>query len=121
VTPVQICVLTVVGLLGGVFAVWCVLKIDGWVAAVFPLPASPTWEAVEAAQQFVAAVACLTAEEGDCVTILSQNPEGTGPDNHAIDCCGAWTDWQDRRIAGHTVLAALRLAVALREQYDAAH
>lgn len=114
-------IIGIVTMLGGIFGIWAVLKIDGWISRARPIPKSPTWEAVEANQQFVTAVACLTADEGDSVTILSQNPEGTGPDNHAIDCCGAWTDWQDRRTSGRTVLEALMVAAAARAQYDAAH
>lgn len=58
----------------------------------------------------------LTQDEGDAVTFLCENPEGTGPDNHAVGCCGGWTDWKERRFYAHTSVEALRKAVAARRE-----
>lgn len=50
----------------------------------------------------------LRREEGHSVTILCDNPEG--PPNNAVEVCGDWTDWQDRRFEGQTLLDALKAA-----------
>lgn len=50
----------------------------------------------------------LRADEGDSITLLCDNPEG--PPNNAVECCGAWTDWTDRRFEGETLDAAIRAA-----------
>jgi predicted HAD superfamily Cof-like phosphohydrolase len=50
----------------------------------------------------------LRRDEGDSVTLLSDNPEG--PPNNAIECNGMWTNWEDRRFDGQTLHAAVRAA-----------
>ncbi len=50
---------------------------------------------------------CLRADEGDCVTILCDNPDFNGQPDVAIECCGAWTEWQQKRFGGPTLVAAL--------------
>lgn len=52
----------------------------------------------------------LVADEGASVTVLCENPEGHGPDNHAVEVCDAWTDYRDRRFYGPTLFAALSAA-----------
>jgi hypothetical protein len=72
----------------------------------------------------MAAILRLVENEGASVTILCENPEGVGPDNHAVEVCDDWTNWGDRRFYGQTRLEALlkaetaRLA-ASQEQDDA--
>jgi len=53
-------------------------------------------------------VDALRAPEGDSVTLLCDNPDG--PPNNAIECNGDWTDWNDRRFSGETILECLREA-----------
>lgn len=48
-----------------------------------------------------AMIQALRAEEGDQINLLCDNPEG--PPNNAVECCGAWTDWLDRRFEGETL------------------
>lgn len=65
-----------------------------------------------AAEAFcIAMEACLT-EEGNAVTVLGENPEGTGPDNRAVEVTAEWTDWEPRRFTGHTPLEAMLAAGA---------
>jgi hypothetical protein len=59
----------------------------------------PTWKMI----------ADLRREEGGSITLLCDNPEAWGP-NNAIEVCGAWTDWQDRRFEGESLKAAILAA-----------
>lgn len=52
----------------------------------------------------------LRSEEGDSVTLFSDNPDFNSLPNNAIECCGEWTDWQDRRFTGDTLVAAVKSA-----------
>lgn len=52
----------------------------------------------------------LTREEGSAVTILSENPEGNGPDSHAVEVCGLATGWREVRYYSRTTIEALRAA-----------
>lgn len=66
-------------------------------------------------ERLLAEMSCihaLRADEGDSVTILCDNPEG--PPNNAVECCGAWTEWNDLRFDGETLLDALRAASVAR-------
>jgi hypothetical protein len=60
----------------------------------------------------------LRREEGSSVTLLCDNPDFNGQPNNAIECSGAWTDWEDRRFTGDTlqeaVLAAYRAMIEPR-------
>lgn len=47
----------------------------------------------------------LRGEEGDSVTLLSDNPEGQP--NNAITCNGHWTNWKDKRFEGETLSDAV--------------
>jgi hypothetical protein len=58
----------------------------------------------------------LRAGEGSSVDVLCENPEGTGPDNHAVDVFGEWTDWCPRRFYGQTLHAALAAAVDAKDR-----
>lgn len=58
-------------------------------------------------------ISALRSDEGDSVTLLSDNPEG--PPNNAIECCGMWTGWIDRRFEGETLAAALLAAYRARQ------
>lgn len=53
----------------------------------------------------------LRDEEADSVSILSENPDA---DEHhpafAIECCGFWTGFAERRFAGRTLSEAIELA-----------
>lgn len=49
----------------------------------------------------------LVEDEGASLTILCENPEGNGADNHAVEVCDGWTDYEYRRFYGHTRFDAL--------------
>jgi hypothetical protein len=49
----------------------------------------------------------LVETEGASVTILCENPEGSGPDNHAVLVSDDWTDWHEKRFEGRTRYEAL--------------
>lgn len=57
---------------------------------------------------FVETLNYLRADEGDSVNLLCDNPEG--PPNNAVICCGDWTDWQDERFEGQTLIEAVNKA-----------
>lgn len=52
----------------------------------------------------------LRAAEGHSVTLICDNPEFNGQPNNAIECCGDWTKWREKRFTGDTILEALRSA-----------
>lgn len=56
----------------------------------------------------------LRDEEADSVTILCDNPEG--PPNNAVECCGFWTGFAERRFEGETIRDALSAAVAAKDE-----
>jgi len=56
----------------------------------------------------------LRDEEADSVTVLCDNPEG--PPNNAVECCGFWTGFADRRFDGATIREALTAAVAAKDE-----
>ncbi|MCI1143182.1 hypothetical protein MOP88_14125 [Sphingomonas sp. WKB10] len=56
----------------------------------------------------------LRDEEADSVTILCDNPDG--PPNAAVECCGFWTGFAERRFEGDTIVAALGAAVAAKDE-----
>lgn len=70
------------------------------------------------AAQIVQAINILRYNEGASVLICCENPEGTGPDNHAVDVTDAWTNWQPFRFEGRTLLAALTNAVMDKVEKD---
>jgi len=58
----------------------------------------------------------LRADYGT-VTILPDNEEAdTKAEQMAIDCCGEWTNWQDQRFYGETILQCLAKAVVVQEK-----
>jgi hypothetical protein len=58
----------------------------------------------------------LRSAEGDCVTIVCDNPgDFDSSYNNAIECNGGWTDYQDRRFTGESVLQCLARAVMALE------
>lgn len=62
----------------------------------------------------------LRADYGT-VTILPDNEEAdTKAEQVAIDCCGEWTNWQDQRFYGETILQCLAKAVVVQEKARAA-
>jgi hypothetical protein len=71
-----------------------------------PLPSPPS-----SCVRICNAIGELTSDEGDAVTILSENPEGNGPDNRAIECCGDWTEWEDERFYSQHTVDCLEAAV----------
>ena len=64
--------------------------------------------------EVLVAINKLRAEEGNSVSIMCDNPDFNGQPNNAVECCGDWTDWDDRRFTGDTLLAALQAAVAAK-------
>jgi hypothetical protein len=58
----------------------------------------------------------LRANEGSAVEIGCTNPEGTGPNNEAVDVLDDWTDWEPRRFYGPTLHAALAAALVAKAQ-----
>lgn len=61
----------------------------------------------------------LRATEGDSVTILCDNPDPIDRDHQcAVVCNGEWTEWQDQRFHGETLLQALARAAFERELYE---
>lgn len=54
----------------------------------------------------------LRDEEGHSVTIVSDNADFNGQPNCLITCMGDWTNWEDRRFSGDTVIECLRAAMA---------
>ena len=55
----------------------------------------------------------LLDEEGDILTLSSDNPESIGP-RQAIICRGGWTDWKDKHFGGDSLLECLDNAVITR-------
>ena len=54
------------------------------------------------------------------VTILPDNEEASSrAEQTAIDCCGEWTNWQDQRFYGESVVQCLAKAVVVKERSDA--
>lgn len=66
------------------------------------------------AESFSQILNAMRAEEGDSITLLSDNPDFNGQPNSAVECCGAWTDWQDHRFTGDTLHAAVLAAYGAR-------
>ena len=52
----------------------------------------------------------LLDEEGNILTLSSNNPESIGP-RQAIICRGGWTDWKDKHFGGDSLLECLDNAV----------
>ena len=69
------------------------------------------------ARKVVDAIDVLRAEEGSSVTICCDNPE---PDswNNAIDVVGDWTEWDETRAHGQTVLECLTDAVRMKRECE---
>jgi hypothetical protein len=65
-----------------------------------------------AANEIWGIIADLTEGEGNTVTVLCPNPDFNGQPNYAIECCGDWTDWQDRRFAHDSRIECFRMAWA---------
>lgn len=57
-------------------------------------------------------VEALRAPEGHIVTLICDNPDFNGQPNSAVECRGDWTDWDDQRFTGDTILDALQAAHA---------
>ena len=49
----------------------------------------------------------LRGGEGSSVTLLCDNPDFNGQPSNAIEVCGEWTNWEDRRFTGDTLHAAV--------------
>lgn len=64
------------------------------------------WREVET----VRLIDLLRSQEGDDVTILCDNPDFNGQPNCAVLCNGDWTEYNDQRFVGDTVLDALSAA-----------
>jgi hypothetical protein len=74
---------------------------------------SGAWfEAPNAAVAFCIAMEALLSDEGNAVQVLCENPEGTGPDNRAVEVTADWTGWEPRRFYGPTPLEAMLAAGA---------
>jgi hypothetical protein len=59
----------------------------------------------------------LVESEGASVTLLCQNPDGAGPDDHAILVNDDWTNYEDRRFYGPTRFDALCKAEDARRAF----
>lgn len=55
-------------------------------------------------------VESLRAPEGHTVTLICDNPDFNGQPNSAVECCGDWTCWEERRFTGDNILEALQAA-----------
>ena len=64
---------------------------------------------------FVGTLNRLRANEGSSVTLCCDNPEGSGPNNAAVEVVDEWTNWQPRRFYGSTVYAAAEAAICERQ------
>lgn len=54
------------------------------------------------------------------VTILPDNDEANHRSEQVgIDCCGEWTNWQDQRFMGESVLQCLAIAVGVKAKSQA--
>lgn len=60
----------------------------------------------------------LRTAEGNSVTLICDNPDFNGQPNCAIDVCGDWTAWLDRRFTGDTILEALQAAHEAMARYE---
>lgn len=61
----------------------------------------------------------LLHDEGAAVTIFSQNPEGSGPDNYAIEVSDGWCGYDPpQRFYGYTLLDALSKAEDARTRFS---
>lgn len=49
----------------------------------------------------------LVEQEGASVTFFCENPDGEGPNNHAVEVSDDWTNYQERRFYGHSRFEAL--------------
>lgn len=88
--------------------------IDRWASEARELGPVNICEAPEAAAMRY--IEALRSDFGT-VTILPDNEEAETRDQQmAIDCCGEWTNWQDQRFYGETVLQCLSRAVGVREK-----
>lgn len=70
-------------------------------------------EEIERLVEFQALLTDLCAEEGDSITLCSDNADFGLPSN-AVDCNGAWTGWEDRRFTGGSLIEAVRSAARAR-------
>lgn len=59
----------------------------------------------------------LRDEEGSTVTIICDNADFNGQPDRAIECCGAWTGWQDVRFAFDKMEDCLKAAVEARRKF----
>lgn len=74
------------------------------------------FDQVEDSVAIVDAIEELRREEGAAVTICCQNPEGSGPDNEAVEVVAYWTNWQPLRFQGQTLRLALEGAIAEKRE-----
>ncbi len=63
----------------------------------------------------------LRTPEGHSVTILCDNPDFNGQPSYAIEVCGEWTEWTEKRFNGETMLEALGEAHDAMTAYELAH
>ena len=75
---------------------------------------------IERLQEIVGAIEELRSEEGDSVTIISPNANFNDQPNEAIEVCGDWTNWLDKRFTGETLREALQAAVKAKAAAEAA-
>lgn len=64
--------------------------------------------------EFASLLYYLREGEGDSITLLCDNPDFNGQPNNAVECCGAWTDWKDRRFTGDSLVGAVRTAAVAK-------
>lgn len=74
-------------------------------------------ETAEAAQARY--IEYLRSDEADSVTILCDDPEADECEKQtAVECCGFWTGFVDKRFYGESVLQALARATIARQQLN---
>lgn len=69
-------------------------------AALAAMPGGVEWQLCEQ----------LRAGEGNSVELFCDNPDFNGQPNCAVEVVGEWTEWEQRRFTGDTMLEALRAA-----------
>lgn len=55
-------------------------------------------------------IEALRAPEGHSITLICDNPDFNGKPNCAVDVCGDWTDWEDKRFEADTIFEAINYA-----------
>jgi hypothetical protein len=84
-------------------------RVANRILALSPAQAEGEGDREEAAKltEFSIRLSRLREGEGSSVTLLCDNPDFNGQPSNAIEVCGEWTNWEDRRFTGDTLHAAV--------------